>query len=434
MTLALRLSQHGRQVTLLEAAPQLGGLAAPWSLGPITWDRHYHVTLSSDTDLRQLLSDLQLDSEICWRQVPTGFFAAGRLHPFATGWDFLRFPPLGFASKLRLGLTILYLSRLKNGTRLEAIPLEAWLRRASGNRTWERFWRPLLRAKLGDNYQQTSAAFMWATVSRLSAARRNGLGQERFGYVRGGYRVIIERLQNELQRGGVQIRCGTPVQRVVAAQNRLNMHTASGSESFDRIVWTVPSDTVADTCPQLREDERRGLSAIRYQGILCASLLLKRPLTHYYVTNLADDRIPFTGIIEMTALVDPKELNGLHLVYLPWYVPSDSDHFQRNEDELRRDYWNGLRIVHPELQEEDLVAFRLSRVRRVMPIPTLHYSRLVPPLRTSLPGMYVANSSQIVQGTLNVNETVKLAEDTVGQLLRANPHRSTDRSDAQAVR
>src|SRR5262249_48368757 len=55
MTLALRLAQQGQSVTLFEAAPFLGGVAAPWRLGDLVWDRHYHVILSSDAHLRALL-------------------------------------------------------------------------------------------------------------------------------------------------------------------------------------------------------------------------------------------------------------------------------------------------------------------------------------------------------------------------------------------
>jgi hypothetical protein len=52
----------------------------------------------------------------------------------------------------------------------------------------------------------------------------------------------------------------------------------------------------------------------------------------------------------------------------------------------------------------------VSRVRQVFPLPVLNYSRNLPSTKTSLDGIYVVNSSHIVNGTLNVNETVALAE------------------------
>ncbi|HEY6563249.1 MAG TPA: hypothetical protein VIY86_02025, partial [Pirellulaceae bacterium] len=122
--------------------------------------------------------------------------------------------------------------------------------------------------------------------------------------------------------------------------------------------------------------------------------------------------------IEMTALVDPHELQGRHLVYLPWYLPQNATAWSLSDDEIQTAFWDGLRVIHPDLQPDDLLAFRISRVRHVMPLPTPHYSSRVPPIATTLPGLYVVNSSQIVNGTLNVNETVKLAEDAVRQLLQ----------------
>jgi protoporphyrinogen oxidase len=66
LTIALRLAKEGHDVTVFEAAPQLGGLASAWELGDIVWDRYYHVTLLSDSHLRGLLAELDLDDQIEW--------------------------------------------------------------------------------------------------------------------------------------------------------------------------------------------------------------------------------------------------------------------------------------------------------------------------------------------------------------------------------
>jgi hypothetical protein len=43
----------------------------------------------------------------------------------------------------------------------------------------------------------------------------------------------------------------------------------------------------------------------------------------------------------------------------------------------------------------------------------------VPAVRSSLPGVFFVNSARIVNGTLNVNETVRLAEESIDPLLSA---------------
>src|SRR5438093_9279354 len=152
MMLAHRLAQRGRAVTLFEAAEQLGGLASAWRLGPITWDRHYHVILLSDTHLRSLLAELGLEQELVWKETRTGFYTDGKLYSMSNTLEFLRFPPLRLIDKLRLGFTIFYASRIRDWESLEQIKVEDWLRQWSGDRTTERIWLPLLRAKLSENY------------------------------------------------------------------------------------------------------------------------------------------------------------------------------------------------------------------------------------------------------------------------------------------
>jgi protoporphyrinogen oxidase len=214
MTLAHRLLQQGNAVTLCESAEELGGLASAWEMGGVVWDRHYHVILLSDQHLRGLLAELGLDDEIQWVQTRTGFYTDGQLYSMSNTLEFLRFPPLGLLDKLRLGATIFFASRIKDWQRLEKIPVSDWLRCWSGSHTFEKIWRPLLRAKLGDNYTQASAAFIWAIIARMYAARRTGLKKEMFGYVPGGYAHILERFGHRLREENAAIRLGHTATRV----------------------------------------------------------------------------------------------------------------------------------------------------------------------------------------------------------------------------
>jgi len=73
--------------------------------------------------------------------------------------------------------------------------------------------------------------------------------------------------------------------------------------------------------------------------------------------------------------------------------------------------------MYPSLSRGDVLAFRVSRERFVYALPTLSYSEHYPPKRTSLPGIHLLNSAHIVNGTLNVNETIRLAEEALPELL-----------------
>ena len=436
MTLALRLAQRGLSVSLIERADQLGGLASAWRLGDVTWDRHYHVTLLSDRHTRSLLDELGLEHDMRWVPARTGFYTGGRLHSMSSALEFLLFPPLGPISKARLAATILHASRLTDWRQLEKIPVEDWLRAWSGNRTFEKIWLPLLRAKLGNAYSKTSAAFIWATIQRMYAARRAGLKQELFGYLPGGYARTLDAFRRRLEEAGVHLFLGMTVAAVRKEQTgEICVELASGTRiRFDRVVMTVPAPIAARLCPGISDHEQTLLEQVEYQGIVCASLLLKKPLADYYITNVTDARFPFTAVIEMSALVDREQFGGNALVYLPRYLASDDPGFNIPDHEWGERAVEALSAMYSGFDPQDVLAFQVSRERHVYALPTLGASERVPQLRCSLPGMFFVNSSQIVNATLNVNETVRLAEESVDPLLSAAADQGADSGPWQSPR
>ena len=425
MYIALRLAQSGKKVTLYEAAPELGGLTMAWKLGDVTWDKFYHVILLSDLKVRALLDELGLTDEIRWSTTKTGFFTDGRLHSMSGAIEFLLFRPLNLYQKFRLGGTIFYGSKIRNWRAMESLSVEKWLRRWSGNSTFEKIWLPLLRAKLGDAYKRVSAGFIAAYIARMYQARKAGLKQDMFGYVSGGYARIIQRLAESLREHGVEIATGHPLASAVhdPESNQVNLTFAKGqARSHDRVVLTIPSPLMNRLVPQLSSEERERCDGVEYMGVICASLLLRKKVTDFYVTNITDTKIPLTGIIEMTAVVDPQELNGHALVYLPKYLPSDAPEFELSDDEWKQRFLAALRQVHSQLSDDDILRFQIGRARYVMALPTLNFSERLPPMETSIPGVYFVSSAQIVKGTLNVNETIAIAEEGLKILL---PNRVT---------
>ncbi len=412
LTLAYRLAKQGQQVTVLEAATEIGGLASAWQLGDIVWDRHYHVTLLSDLRLRELLGELGLEEQMRWVETKTGFYTDGSLVSMSNSIEFLRFPPLNLLEKLRLGLTIFRASKIRDPKPLEKIFVADWLKKWSGQGTFQKIWLPLLQAKLGKTYQRVSAAFIWATIARMYRARQSGLKKELFGYVPGGYANVLEQFSDKLTKLGVTIKTDCPANEVRSLANgRVEVQCGDeGASEFDRVVLTTPSSTISRICPQLDDNERTRHEQVEYLGILCASVVLKKGLSPYYVTNITDSWVPFTAVIEMTTLVNPAEMGDRHLVYLPRYVAADDPAWQWSDAEIEEKFLSALEKMFPYFSQDDVEAFRVSRVKQVMALPTLNYSENLPAMQTSLDGVFAVNSAHIVKGTLNVNEVVELAE------------------------
>lgn len=411
LTLALRLAASGRRVELFEGAATAGGLVAPHEIGEFTWDRFYHVMLESDQHLRALLDELGLRDCIIWATTRTGFYTDGRFHSMSSGLEFLRFPPLTLVDKARLAATILRASRIRDGRSLESVPVESWLRRWSGNRTFDRIWRPLLEAKLGSNWRLASAAFIWAIIARMYAARRSGLKRERFGYVSGGYHTVLRALRARLVALGVTVHAGAPVREVLEDAQGVRLTFGDGAtRDVAAAVLTMPSTRIPALCPQLADAERERLGRVRYQGVICASMLLDRPLAGYYVTNITDGGFPFTTVIEMTALVDRAVFGGHTLAYVPRYCTADDPWWSKSDAEITSEFIAGLRRLYPDFSHDAVRAVVVARAREVLALATLDYSsQVLPALRTSLSRVFIVNSAQIVNGTLNANESIGLA-------------------------
>ena len=148
---------------------------------------------------------------------------------------------------------------------------------------------------------------------------------EKFGYVRGGYASVLNRFAKVLEEKGVEFRLNSPVKkieklssgeiRVLAtekdenakekpdhieeelklSQNSLHSVVKNSSIQFDKVILTCPSSIAAKILPQLDETEKQKLENIKYQGIVCASVLTKKSLSEFYVTNITDET-PFTEL------------------------------------------------------------------------------------------------------------------------------------------
>ncbi len=116
----------------------------------------------------------------------------------------------------------------------------------------------------------------------------------------------------------------------------MEVNTGNNIQTFDHVISTLSSHASVMIADELTEDEKQKHNDIKYLGVICPSVLLKKSISPYYVTNITDNWPPFTGVIEMTALIDKKEVNEKHLVYLPKYVNPDDPLFDNDDAALRK--------------------------------------------------------------------------------------------------
>jgi protoporphyrinogen oxidase len=272
-------------------------------------------------------------------------------------------------------------------------------------------------AKLGESYRRVSAVFIWTYIKRLFSARDTSAeSNESLGHVSGGYKTVFDRLEKLILTSGGDVRRGATVERVrPCPDGGIWVDQGRESEHFDKVIFTSPVNVLHKTAsPELLHVKHSG-SGVEYLGVVCTVLLTRKPLSPYYVVNIADARVPFTGVVGMSNVVATDETAGLYLTYLPKYVLSDDPLLRQPDEVVRESFMEGLRLMFPDFDMNDLVSVHVNRAIKVQPLQVLNYSSIAPVVRTRNPDFYVLNTSQFVNNTLNNNEVIRAVDEFMNE-------------------
>ena len=139
------LAKAGARVTVYEASDQLGGLGTFFQYRNVSLERFYHCMLPSDRHLLGVLRELDLEDHIYWKETSFGFMRDGRLYGLNTPLELLRFSPLSFVDRIRVGLTGVWGS-ICSSDGLDNVTCVEWLSRLSGRRAERRRTGPPITA------------------------------------------------------------------------------------------------------------------------------------------------------------------------------------------------------------------------------------------------------------------------------------------------
>jgi protoporphyrinogen oxidase len=380
-------------------------------------DRFYHAILTSDTHLQELFVELGIADQYRCKETRAAFYQQGRFHPMNNMKDFMTFPLLSLIDRFRLGLTIVYARLEGNLHRVEAINVEKWLTRISGRRTFQNFWRPMLRAKFDGSFENTPATYIWARLNRMSSTRSGANQKEMSGYLVGGYITLIEAMAARIRAAGGEIKLRCPVQEVVVRNGELQgIQTADGVQEYDGVIVTMQTPLFTRLAPGLPQDYRDFLGKTDYLGIVCPLLVLDRPLTGFWTLYITDDSIPFTGIIETTSYIDPGDVGGNHLVYLPKYTLPGSAWFKMSDDEVREAWLKYLEQMFPDFRRESIKHMFVHRERLVEPVHPLNGMHLIPAMSTPVKNLYLVNAGQIYPELTNGESVTRHARKAAQML------------------
>jgi protoporphyrinogen oxidase len=440
LTAAHRLSEIGHTCDVYERWPGLGGQAATVDVGGgVRIERYYHHLFMTDRHIQALCGELGLPDELEWRPSSVAMFSGGSTHPFTTPLDLLRYPPLSLGSRLRMGAAVLLLQRRHQVEPFELITARAWIQRFMGREVWEKVWGPLLRAKFGERADAIAMAWLWSKLTLRRELKGSDARQELLGYPRSSFETIFVALARAIEESGGRVLIDRPVARVARDADGFLVHTGGpGSfrrghdpreyevlgdpERYDAVIATVPSEAFMQMLDErlakrMRADYKRRVRASEYHTALCLVLELERSMTRFYWTNVIDPGLPFCGLVEHTNFVEPERYGGRRFAYVANYVAPDDELLELEPDELLTAYEPGLRQLNPGFSRGWVRDRWLFREPHAQPIVTIGYRDRMPALDTGIPGLVLANTTQIYPEDRGTNYSVRLGWDAAATLL-----------------
>jgi protoporphyrinogen oxidase len=402
------LAQRGYQPIVLEAEPQVGGLAAAFQVDGTRIERFYHHWFTNDHDISALVHELGLEHRLVYRPTRTGMYFTNRLYRLSTPLDVLRLPVLSLANRLRLGLTLVRARRVRNWREIDHVSAAEWMRKLGGEAVFRVVWEPLLRAKFGPYAEEVSAAWFWSKL-RLRGGSRGARGEERLAYFQGGFAALADELVHRIERAGGEIRLSTPAVRLAIENDQVRgVESDAGLIPADAVILTPALPIVVQLIRQhVDATYADRLAAIDYLANVCVVLELTRSLSELYWMNVNDPSFPFVGVIEHTNLDQADPSGRRHIVYLSRYLPATDLMFGATDDEIIRFTLPHLRRMFPDLSAECILATHVWRARYAQPLALRNYAKLVPQHETPVRGLFLATMAQIYPEDRGTNYAIR---------------------------
>jgi protoporphyrinogen oxidase len=422
---AYELGKHGIRTTVLERDRDTGGLAGSFDVEGVRLEKFYHHWFTNDAHVMELIGELGKQGEVLLRPTRTGMYYANRFFKLSNPLDLLRFSPLPFHDRVRLGLLAFRARRVKDWQVLEERTAADWLRELGGGRVYRVVWEPLLRGKFGDVAEEVSAVWFWNKL-KLRGGSRSKRGAERLAYYRGGFAALADALGDAIRGQGGEIRTDVPVSGLEVDGGRVVAVVAGGATiAADAVIATPALPIIADlVAPHLPAEYTASLRRIRYLANVCIVLQLDRSLSDTYWLNVNDPGFPFVGVIEHTNFEPPSTYAGRHIVYLSKYLPESDPLFQMPDRDLVEFSIEHLQRMFPELTRECVIDAHVWRARHSQPIVTRDYGKLIPAVTTPLRGLYLASMAQIYPEDRGTNYAIgagRKVAATLRQHLAAGP-------------
>ena len=393
-----------------DAAP--GGLAGTFTTPDFTVEKFYHHIFKRDRALQDLIADVGLQDEIVWRPAATGAYYFRQPYRLSSPLDLLRFTPLPFLDRLRLGWMAIHARTVRDWRQLDDISCKEYIHKVAGENVYRVVWEPLFHGKFGAYADSISAAWLWSKLVDRGGSR-NAQGHEFLGYLRGGMGRMFAAMAAALEQAGHQIHLGQTVTRLRGTGEKIDaIETSAGAFQTDFVIGCAQLPELADALPEQADAYRQSLRKIGFLANVCLVLTLTQSLSDFYWTNVTEPDAPFIGVIEQTKWAERADFRQKHVVYISAYVTQDDPRLQMDGGALLRQYLPAIRKMFPQFSESIVESAVVWNARYAQPIVRVGYRHLIPEIQSPIKNLLVCAMAQIYPHDRQMSNGVALARQT----------------------
>lgn len=409
LTAAYELGKKGHSVTVFERSAVVGGLGTYIPIVGSFLERYYHHFFESDVHVASLIRELGIGDKLKFYPSKTSVFYDEKLYPFDSPFHLLAFKPLSLINRLRLGAAIAHLkyNPLVSNERLDKISAVSWLKKYAGKQAYEVVWQPLLEGKFSRFAREVPAAWLKDRVRDRSF---------KLGYLAEGTKTLFDVLQDKIKKQGNTILLECEVQEVREMGERVLVQTANKKYKFDVCLMTSVSPiTEKLVTSTIEEDVRKNLLDQDQLGAVCVTLELNQSVQPYYWINICDMKSNVLVAVEHTNMIDKKQYDNHHIMYLANYIHRSEKRFQQSDEEIVKEYTQVLKRLNPSFDPSWIIKSHVSRAPRTQTIFSRGALHNRPPKQLS-PRIYLGNIDQMYPHDRNLNLGVELARQLSAQI------------------
>ena len=422
-----RAATLGHDVDVLEADSKVGGMAAHFDFSGLSIERFYHFVCKSDIPTFELMDELGIADRMRWVETSMAYYTHGAISRWGDPVSLLRFPHLTLVEKVRTGLQMFLTTRAQNFESIEGLTSREWIERGSGKSVYNKLWKRLQELKFYEYADHISASWIATRIKRVGNSRKS-IFQEQLGYIDGGSETLMEAMATDIRKKGGRIHLRTKAERVVIEGGRLMGVRAAGQHhTADAVLSTVPIPLINNLVPDLPESLKQKYAAIPNIGVVCLILKLRKSVSPHFWLNIVADDIDIPGLIEFSNLRPVPNA----IVYVPYYMPVTQAKWAWSDEKFIEESFGYIRLINPAISREDLLDAKVGRLRFAQPVCEPNFREKLPPVRTPIEGLQIADTCYYYPEDRGIAESIRLGRRMAEEVSRSdNPVGLESRSNA----